>query len=90
MVGEQTKKLKETISFYTTRTSGRTRNNISRRNRSIFGDFFLELTPAEFKFFGTAYAYNKDKMKHISGDGGSALTYKFYAKAKLSNNKKDN
>lgn len=48
----------------------------------LFCDFFLELTPAEFKSLGQLYAYNRDKNETyvVEGDGVQAVDgkYRFY------------
>lgn len=49
---------------------------------NLFYDFFLDLTPMEFKSFGYLYAYNKDKDETyiVKGDGVQAVdgNYRFY------------
>lgn len=49
---------------------------------NLFTDFFLDLTPAEFKSFGYLYAYNQDKDETyiVKGDGIQAVdgNYIFY------------
>lgn len=46
---------------------------------NLFNDFFLELTPMEFKSFGYLYAYNQDKDETyiVKGDGVQAVEGKY-------------
>lgn len=57
---------------------------ILTEGNNLFTDFFLDLTPTEFKSFGYLYAYNKDKNETyvVEGDGVQAVDgkYKFYKK----------
>lgn len=52
------------------------------KGTDLFCDFFLELTPAEFKSLGQLYAYNRDKNETyvVEGDGVQAVDgkYRFY------------
>lgn len=52
---------------------------ILAEGNNLFTDFFLDLTPTEFKSFGYLYAYNreKDETYIVKGDGVQAVDGKY-------------